>query len=36
MGLKSMRNLLFHKFILFKHEHRALFKYESHVHNFHV
>jgi hypothetical protein len=31
-----MQNLLFHRFVLFKHEGRALFKHENCVHNFHV
>jgi len=30
---KSMQNLLFHRFVLFKHECCALFKHESHVHD---
>jgi hypothetical protein len=33
---KSMRNLLFHKFVLVKHECRALFKHESCVYDFRV
>jgi hypothetical protein len=31
---KSVQNLLFHKFVLFKHECHALFKHGSHVHDF--
>jgi hypothetical protein len=31
---KSMQNLLFHRFVLFRHKCRALFKHKSHVHNF--
>ncbi len=31
---KSVQNLLFHKFVLFKHECYALFKHGSHVHDF--
>jgi hypothetical protein len=33
---KFVRNLLFHRFVLVKHECRALFKDESHVYDFHV
>jgi hypothetical protein len=31
---KSLRNLLFHRFVLFKHECCALFKHRRHVHDF--
>jgi hypothetical protein len=33
---KFVQNLLFRRFVLFKHECRTLFKHGSHVHNFHV
>jgi hypothetical protein len=35
-GFVPNSNLLFHKFVLVKHECCALFKHESHVYNFHV